>query len=128
MHKDGKCFGLAQRVFPIAAVGGTAKHAGETTLLAGIITADAGENIGLGHGTFLPGKILRHDILLREARQCDQPGSLTIRGLDSHMSFLLLAPISGFIVDRTADIVDVDVITEYRRHSYCHSVSARCSG
>jgi hypothetical protein len=42
-------------VFPIAAVGGTAKHAGETTLLAGIITADAGEKIGLGHGTFLPG-------------------------------------------------------------------------
>jgi hypothetical protein len=41
---------------------------------------------------------------------------------------LLLAPITGFIVDRTADIVDVDVITEYRRHSYCHSVSARCSG
>jgi len=46
VHKDGKCFNLAQRMFPVAAVCGAAKHAGETALFAGVITADAGEHMG----------------------------------------------------------------------------------
>jgi hypothetical protein len=50
---------LAQCVFPVGAVSGAAKHAGETTLLAGIVTADAGEHIGWGHGKLLQAKILR---------------------------------------------------------------------
>ena len=33
-------------MFPIGAVGGAAKYAGETALFAGVITADAGEHIG----------------------------------------------------------------------------------
>ena len=54
MDEDGKRLDLAERVFPAASVGGTAKHAGKTTLFAGVITADAGEHIGQVHGTFLP--------------------------------------------------------------------------
>src|SRR5262249_56541496 len=44
VHEDGKCFDLAQRMFPVATVCGAAKHAGETALFAGVITADAGEH------------------------------------------------------------------------------------
>ena len=71
VDEDGECFDLAQRVFPVGVVDGAAKHTGEATLLAGIVTADAGEHVGWNHGTFFPSKILRHDILLRVARQCD---------------------------------------------------------
>jgi hypothetical protein len=37
-------------VFPVATVCGAAKHAGETALFAGVITADAGEHTGWNHG------------------------------------------------------------------------------
>jgi hypothetical protein len=58
VHEDGKCFDLAQRVFPVAIVCCVAaKHAGETALFAGVITADAGEHTGWNHGTVLPSKI-----------------------------------------------------------------------
>src|SRR4029077_3071453 len=73
VQEDGKRFDLAQRVFPVGAIGGAAKHAGETTLLAGVITADAGEYIRCDHSTVLRGKILRHDILPRLARQRGEP-------------------------------------------------------
>ena len=46
VHEDGKCFDLAQGVFPVAIVCSAAKHAGETALFAGVITADAGEHTG----------------------------------------------------------------------------------
>src|SRR5262249_16177993 len=62
VHEDGKCFDLAQRVFPVATVCGTAKHAGETALFAGVITADAGEHKGWNHGNVLPNYIFRHTI------------------------------------------------------------------
>jgi len=45
MHKDGKRLALAQCAFPVTAVIGASKHAGETTLLAGVIAADTGEDI-----------------------------------------------------------------------------------
>jgi hypothetical protein len=51
VHEYGKYFGLAQRVLPVGVVGGAAKNAGETTLLVGIVTADAGEHTGWSHGT-----------------------------------------------------------------------------
>jgi hypothetical protein len=73
VQEDGKRFDLTQRVFPVGAIGGAAKHAGETTLLAGVITADAGEYIRWDHSTVLRGKILRHDILPRMARQRGEP-------------------------------------------------------
>jgi hypothetical protein len=58
VHEDGKCFDLAERVFPVAAVCCVAaKHAGETALFARVITADAGEHTGSNHGTVLPSKI-----------------------------------------------------------------------
>src|SRR4029077_2240456 len=57
VQEDGKRFDLAQRVFPVGAIGGAAKHSGETTLLAGVITADAGEYIRWDHSTVLRGKI-----------------------------------------------------------------------
>ena len=69
VHEDGKCFDLAQGVFPVAIVCSAAKHAGETALFAGVITADAGEHTGWNHGTVLPSKILRHNILSRAAVQ-----------------------------------------------------------
>ncbi|MFZ2135593.1 MAG: hypothetical protein WAV78_01435 [Xanthobacteraceae bacterium] len=69
VQEDAKRFDLAQRVFPVAAIGGATKHAGETALLAGVITADTGENIRWDHSTVLPGKTLRHGILPRTARQ-----------------------------------------------------------
>src|SRR5258706_12280417 len=57
VHEDGKCFDLAQAVFPVASVCCVAaKHAGETALFAGVITADAGEHTGWNHGTVLPSK------------------------------------------------------------------------
>jgi hypothetical protein len=40
-------------MFPVATVCGAAKHAGETALFAGVITADAGEHTGWNHGTVL---------------------------------------------------------------------------
>ena len=46
VHKDGKNFNVTQRMFPVGAVGGAAKHAGETTLFADVITANTGEHIG----------------------------------------------------------------------------------
>ena len=46
VHKDSKSFNLTQRMFPVSAVGGAAKHARETTLFAGVITADGGKHIG----------------------------------------------------------------------------------
>ena len=46
VQEDGKRFDLTQRVLPVGAIGGAAKHAGETTLLAGVITTHAGEHIG----------------------------------------------------------------------------------
>ena len=45
MHKNGKCFDLAQRVLPIGAVGGAAKDARETALFTGVITTNTGEHI-----------------------------------------------------------------------------------
>src|SRR5262245_9139988 len=50
VHEDGECFDLAQRMFPVATVCGAAKHAGETALFAGVITADTGEHTGWNHG------------------------------------------------------------------------------
>ena len=72
VHEDGKCFDLAQRVFPVATVCCVAaKHAAETALFAGIITADAGEHIGWNHGC-PPEQDLRHNILPRAAGQCGE--------------------------------------------------------
>src|SRR5262245_50649936 len=50
VHEDGKCFDLAQRMFPVATVCGAAKHAGESALFAGVITADTGEHTRWNHG------------------------------------------------------------------------------
>src|SRR5262249_17244177 len=50
VHEDSKCFDLAQRMFPVATVCGAAKHAGETALFAGVITADTGEHTRWNHG------------------------------------------------------------------------------
>ena len=51
MHKDGKCFDLVQRMFPIGATGGASKHAGDTALLARVIAANTGKHIRRGHNT-----------------------------------------------------------------------------
>jgi hypothetical protein len=56
MHKNGKCFDLAQRVFPVSAVGRAAKNPGETALFAGVIAANTGEHIRWGHDTLLPAR------------------------------------------------------------------------
>jgi hypothetical protein len=56
MHKNGKCFDLAQRVFPVSAVGRAAKDPGETALFAGVIATNTGEHIRWGHDTFLPAR------------------------------------------------------------------------
>ena len=71
VHEDGKCFDLAQGVFPVAIVCSAAKHAGETALFAGVITADAGEHTGWNHGC-PPEQDLRHNILPRAAGQCGE--------------------------------------------------------
>ena len=72
VHEDGKCFDLAQRVFPVATLCGAAKHASETALLTGVITPDAGKYIGWIHRTVLRVRILRHDILPRAPGQCGE--------------------------------------------------------
>ena len=54
VHEDGKRFDLAQRMFPVATVCGAAKHASETALFAGVITADTGEHTRWNHSTVLP--------------------------------------------------------------------------
>jgi len=46
VHKHGECFELAQHVFPVGVIDAAAKHAGEAPLVAGVITADAGEHTG----------------------------------------------------------------------------------
>ncbi|SRR6266480_925710 len=49
MHEDGKRLDLAQYVLPVGIIGGAAKHASKTTLLAGIIAADPSEHMGWRH-------------------------------------------------------------------------------
>jgi hypothetical protein len=43
MHEDRIGLGLGQNMLPVRSFGVAAEHAGEVTLIAAVITADAGE-------------------------------------------------------------------------------------
>ena len=49
MHEHSVSFGLGQDVLPRVAVRIAAEHAGQIALIAAVVAADAGEDVGLRH-------------------------------------------------------------------------------